>query len=330
MQLPKAALVDRLIAVEQAYADREDCWLRANDEALTSLTQSGLTKPAVKAADSIIAIPPDSTSNLSPRQVDFDSMWAEPATIPQGNALDECRPSNYFNYFTEIEEVFIRRRGKHLWLSPMDWALMESWKEQGVPLHVVLRAVGQVFDKFDANPRRRSVKSLMYCQEEVEAQFTEWRDRQVGAGVESQDRTETVSSEEAYLPFPRETIIQHLTKCRESLLRMSGGQEKEFIDALEQAASSVQHLQAEFARTVRPDVEKLEASLVELESLLDRAARERLAPRQLATRRIEVEEQLRNYRPRLAHETYEQMVNNLLVKRLREEYGIPRLSLFYL
>ena len=43
---------------------------------------------------------------------------------------------NYFNYFTEIEDAFVRRRGKHLLLSPMDWALIESWKELKVPLHV--------------------------------------------------------------------------------------------------------------------------------------------------------------------------------------------------
>src|SRR5256714_7319629 len=90
-------------------------------------------------------------------------------------------PLNYFNYFTEIEETFIRRRGKHLLLSPMDWALIESWKQKGVPLHVALRGIEQAFDSYEAKPRRRSVKSLLYCEEEVEAQFAEWRERQQGA-----------------------------------------------------------------------------------------------------------------------------------------------------
>src|ERR687890_2465741 len=88
---------------------------------------------------------------------------------------------NYFNYFTEIEDTFVRRRGRHLLLSPMDWALIESWKEMGVPLHVALRGIEQAFDSFEAKPRRRSVKSLLYCQEEVEAQFAEWRESQTGA-----------------------------------------------------------------------------------------------------------------------------------------------------
>ena len=88
---------------------------------------------------------------------------------------------NYFNYFTEIEDTFVRRRGKHLFLSPMDWALMETWKQQGIPLHIVLRGIERSFDSFEAKPRKRTVKSLLYCQEEVEAQYAEWIEARVGA-----------------------------------------------------------------------------------------------------------------------------------------------------
>src|SRR5919107_3383818 len=90
-------------------------------------------------------------------------------------------PLNYFNYFTEIEEAFIRRRGKHLLVSPLDWSLMESWKAMGIPLHVVLRGVEKSFDSYESRPRNRSVKTLFYCQEEVEAQFAEWLESQTGA-----------------------------------------------------------------------------------------------------------------------------------------------------
>src|ERR687889_2371712 len=90
-------------------------------------------------------------------------------------------PLNYFNYFTEIEEAFIRRRGKHLLVSPLDWSLMESWKKMGIPLHVVLRGIEKAFDSYESRPRNRSVKTLYYCQEEVEAQFAEWVESQTGA-----------------------------------------------------------------------------------------------------------------------------------------------------
>jgi len=88
---------------------------------------------------------------------------------------------NYYNYFTEIEETFVKRRGKSLLLSPLDWALIESWQEREVPLSIVLRAIEKVFDTVDAQPnRKRSIKSIAYCKEEVEAQFAEWLETQTG------------------------------------------------------------------------------------------------------------------------------------------------------
>src|ERR687884_2022726 len=94
---------------------------------------------------------------------------------------------NYFNYFTEIEDAFVRRRGKHLLVSPLDWSLMESWKAAGIPLHVVLRGIEKAFDSYEARPRNRSVKSLFYCQEEVEAQFAEWLESRRGAHATADD-----------------------------------------------------------------------------------------------------------------------------------------------
>ena len=63
---------------------------------------------------------------------------------------------NYFNYFTEIEEHFQRRRGTLLILSPLDWALMEIWKDAGIPLEAVLRGIDATFDKWDRRPRKRA------------------------------------------------------------------------------------------------------------------------------------------------------------------------------
>ena len=69
---------------------------------------------------------------------------------------------NYYNYYTEIEDTFVRRRAKHLLLSPLDWALMEVWQERGIPLHVALRAIESVFDAFDKKPTTRTIKGLMF------------------------------------------------------------------------------------------------------------------------------------------------------------------------
>jgi len=244
---------------------------------------------------------------------------------------------NYFNYFTEIEDAFIRRRGKHLLLSPMDWALIEGWKARGVPLHVVLRGVEQSFDSYEAKPRKRSVKSLFYCQEEVEAQYGEWLESQLGATAAAEESTAKeaqAATGNGALPFPREVIAGHLAEararvergCEEQKARGAG----ELCEALARAAARLSDLEKDFAAAARPDAEQLEGSLTDLENLLDRAARASIPPAQLEARRAEAAAQLEPYRKRMERATYEQTLDSLLAKLLREDYGLPRLSLFYL
>ena len=262
---------------------------------------------------------------------------ARPALQPKGPA-----PLNYFNYFTEIEDAFVRRRGKHLLLSPMDWALIESWKVMGVPLHVALRGIERAFDSYESRPRKRSVKSLMYCQEEVEAQYAEWLESQAGAhatpgaaGGDGAGGGSTASDDAPSLPFPRAVIAAHLSDCRAELAR---GLEKRggraagdaLSEALERAAARLEELAADFERAARPSAELLESSLADLEALIDRALRASLPPDAVEAARAAAAEQLRPYRARMERATYEQTLDNLLAKALREGAGVPRLSLFYL
>jgi signal transduction histidine kinase len=240
---------------------------------------------------------------------------------------------NYFNYFTEIEDTFIRRRGKHLLLSPMDWALIESWKEMGVPLHVALRGIERSFDSFESKPRRRTVKSLLYCQEEVEAQFAEWQEAQVGANGNGV-RGAASEASEAALPFSRAAIVEHLERARQSLQKVCNERKRsrkdDFCDALQRAADRLGELKEDFSRAARADAEKLEESLTSLEKMLDAALEANLPARGLVKARAEAEEQLQPYRGRMEQAVYEQTLNNLFLKRLREAHGLPRLSLFYL
>jgi hypothetical protein len=253
---------------------------------------------------------------------------------------------NYFNYFTEIEDAFIRRRGKHLLLSPLDWALIESWKAMGVPLHVALRGVEKSFDSYEAKPRRRSVKSLLYCQEEVEAQFAEWRERQTGAheagdaattngGAKSKGKGGQGESEGDALPFPREAIAAHLAAARAETVRaraarLAKGGEDALTETLARAAGRLEGLERDFAAAARPDAELLEGALCDLEAMLDRAVRSSVEPARVEARRREAEEQLKPYRARMERAVYEQTRDNLLAKYLREDCHVPRLSLFYL
>ncbi|MBD0373450.1 MAG: hypothetical protein ICV60_21625 [Pyrinomonadaceae bacterium] len=241
---------------------------------------------------------------------------------------------NYFNYFTEIEDTFVRRRGKSLLLSPMDWALIESWKEMGIPLHVALRGIEQAFDSYESKPRKRSVKTLFYCQEEVEAQFAEWLEAQLGANDngDSADAGPEIEEADARLPFPRQSILEHMARARSTLLQIGKDRKRRdaFFDTLRRTAARLEELEKDFSHARRPDAEKLESDLTSLEKSLDDAVLESLSPEELSSARSETEEQLKPYRNRMEPATYQQTFENLLFKRLRERHGLPRLSLFYL
>jgi signal transduction histidine kinase len=246
---------------------------------------------------------------------------------------------NYYNYFSEVEETFVRRRGKHLHLGSVDWALIESWKEMGVPLHVVINGIESAFDSYNAKPRKRSVKTLMYCQEEVEAQYAEWLESQLGAKAEDQQDTEPVADKgydaDAHLPFPRAAILQYMARSRNALEqiceeRKTARRDDGLCEAIRRAVLRLCELEKDFARAARPDAEQLEDALTRLEKMLDDALNASTPEAELSAARAETEAQLHAYRDRMEKSTYEQTLSNLLLKRLRDQYGVPRLSLFYL
>jgi hypothetical protein len=178
---------------------------------------------------------------------------------------------NYFNYFTEIEDAFVRRRGKHLFLSPIDWALMETWKQQGIPLHIVLRAVEKSFDSYEAKPRKRSVKTLLYCQEEIEAQFAEWVESHVGAATDA-DTSES-GPESDKTPFSFAAISEHLQRNRSALTELiaSRKQADDLSEALARATGLLSDIEKDFASSTTLDTRRLEDSLTGLERMLNDA-----------------------------------------------------------
>ena len=237
---------------------------------------------------------------------------------------------NYFSYFSEIEDTFVRRRGKHLLLSPMDWALIESWKERGVPLHVALRAIEHAFDSYETKKRKRSVKTLLYCQEEVEAQYAEWLESRVG----SHDETQIESDEDASTPFPLAVVLAHLARSREELIKLLHARRQtsadEFMESLTRAAALLEELENDYAAAAQPEARKLEESLTGVERMLDETIRKTIADDDLKAISSEIDEQLKPYKRHMDKAAYVETNENLLRKRLRELVGVPRLSLFFL
>lgn len=233
---------------------------------------------------------------------------------------------NYFSYFSEVEETFVRRRGKHLLVSSIDWDLIESWKDRGIPLHVTLRAIEHAFDSHDAKKQKRTVKTLLYCVEEVEAQYAEWLESRVG----SHDGAE---AEHEASPFPRTAVLQHLDRALEELRRLAAerkSKQDDLAEVFERELSLLSEIRNDYESASHPDSRKLEESLTGIERLLDTAMRTAIGEDKLQSMGSEVEEQLQPYKRHMDKDAFAQTRDNLLKKRIREHFGVPRLSLFFL
>jgi len=223
---------------------------------------------------------------------------------------------NYYNYFTEIEDTFVRRRGKNLLLSPLDWALIESWQERGLPLHVVLRGIESVFDAYDKQPNQnRSIKSLFYCREEVEAQYVEWAAGQAG---KSNGETSSFAGDHS-----RDDVVKFIDDAIVKLKQSN-------IPALKEDFERANSLLSELRDGVGDDLEQIEKSLFEIEKFIDRALLTNSDPEHLKNSKKEITRQLKTYKSSMEEDVYKKTFELMLLKKLREDDGVPRLSLFYL
>lgn len=219
---------------------------------------------------------------------------------------------NYFNYFTEIEEHFQKARGTGLFLlSPLDWALIESWKNTGVPLEAVLRGIDSAFEKWRARKSRtQMVNSLAFC---AQAVLTE---AQIIAGASGAGKGPSPP------PFQAEELRSYLTQNADVLRRTGHPQFEEIATVLDRLASEVESHQGE--------LEYLEQRLNVLEEKMIAIARSTQTDEQLLEARRELETQLRPYRGKMTAEQLAMLEKQYLERQLLEAVRLPRLSLFYL
>ncbi|WP_446741699.1 hypothetical protein [Silvibacterium acidisoli] len=229
---------------------------------------------------------------------------------------------NYYNYFTEIEEQFQRRRGSLLLLSTVDWALIETWREAGVPLEAVLRGVNSAFDKYDArktNSRVRRINGLAYCVQEVMAAVEEMKEASIGRNAEQPAPADS--------GFEQERVANHLLECVDQLdkTRMSGlasDLAREIAESLRRSAAELQSTEV--------NLEDLERKLGVLEEKLFNTLIATEAEDSLLAMREQSAREIAPYRSRMQAVQIRQIEQQFLHKKLLEKYNLPRLSLFYM
>jgi hypothetical protein len=224
---------------------------------------------------------------------------------------DENGPLNYFNYFTEIEEHFQRARGTSLFLlSPLDWALVESWKNSGVPLEAVLRGIDAAFEKWRGRKvKTQKVNSLAFC---AQAVLTEAQQTAGAAAVETP----------AASPYTAGELRAYLAANAEALRRTGLAPYNEIAEALNRLSEKME----EHAR----DLERLEQHLTVLEEKMLAVAHAAQTEDELLGARQELEAELRPYRSKMSAAQLAMLEKQYLERRLLERQALPRLSLFYL
>lgn len=188
---------------------------------------------------------------------------------------------------------------------------METWQEREIPLHIILRSIETVFDNHEKSNKKRSIKSLAFCSEEIETQFEEWQDSQIGKNVEIEETEDEM--------FSDKTIKNHLEKLQNELVKLT--QHNDLQEIIERISSRLNELKNSFQ-----DAETLENSLNDLEKLLDKV----LLNNANDNVKKEIETSMASYKNQITSEVYQRTFELMLLKKIKENLEIPRFSLFYL
>jgi len=237
---------------------------------------------------------------------------------------------NYFNYFTEIEEYFWRKRGAHLLVSPLDWAIVETWQKAGIPLGAVLKGIDRAFESWGRSRRAaggRQLKSLAYCVDAVLDAAAEAQEAAAGSGPEVR------SARPAAEPFSRAELKQYLERNR-SRLQASAEKRRAAHAAiaarLEETAKRLKEMEPIVDAPGALDLEDLERRLTIVEEKLTATLSVDADEETLLSIRREMDRSLAPYRRKMSAEQLAQLERQYTQKRLFEQFDVPRLSLFYL
>ncbi len=242
---------------------------------------------------------------------------------------DSSRQTSYFNYFTEIEEHFQRRWGGILRFSPLDWALIETWKEAGIPLQAVLRGIDVTFEHYERRPSKtRKVNGLGFCAQEVLAAAEDMKEAAVGASVEEAQSSRKDGASQGFEPDRIAAYLRHVADSLEAADFRGAGMTIRKV--AQQAAKSLRELAGDAEKNSATRLEDLERRLTVMEEKILAALLTSASDAEIVVIRAEVDRDLIPYRRKMSAAQIEQLHKQYVHKRLLEKHKLPRLSLFYM
>jgi hypothetical protein len=233
---------------------------------------------------------------------------------------------NYFNYFTEIEEYFWKKRGAHLLVSPLDWAIMETWQQAGVPLEAVLKGIDRAFESYGRSRRGagKPLRSLAYCTDAV----LETAEESQEAAAGSAPHNGRAPAE----PFSREELRAYFAKNAAQMATVAEENQGAHPGLAAQLGEISQSLESSLVLLDTPgtlDLEDIERRLTVLDEKLHAALTSHASDELMLKMRREVDGQLAPYRRKMKAQQLALVERQYMQKRLLDEFRLPRLSLYY-
>jgi len=226
-------------------------------------------------------------------------------------------PVNYFTYFSEVEEYFVRKRGKTLLVSPLDWSLIETWRDQGIPLHIVLRGIDRSFENVKKSGRKTPPTTLSYCHGAVMEAYQEYQDSRIG---KSPDPGESLVLSEQ----EKSEILGMLEDFNRALQDVPRSPE------IESTISRMKELSSDFREAEDWHPAELERELAAVSDSLARILKDDLDEEVLRNLEKEIKNSLKIYKKRVSKDVYEQLYEKQFRQRILDLFGLPEFSLMNL
>jgi hypothetical protein len=245
---------------------------------------------------------------------------------------------NYYNYFTEIEEHFVRRRGKHMYVSPLDWSLIAAWKESGIPLHIALRGIDIAMDGWFSKSHRgiSKISTLLYCHDSVMEEYTRFLESHVGESPEAAETGRASSQDKqavkADREFGKDSAVQFVSERISEIERLHAKQcfGETCAENTLRILERLREIEADLNREMQVSLESLERDLEILEELLISNLGTQVPRDTMAAWEEEAKKELKFYRKKVPKDTYEKIRKNYLRGKIHGFFQVHELSVIQL
>jgi hypothetical protein len=259
-------------------------------------------------------------------------------TGPNGlkvNRPDRGHTMNYYNYYTEIEEHFVRRRGKHMFVSPMDWSLIATWRDAKIPLHVVLRGIDRAMDSYFSKLRQRDnrLSTLFYCHSSVMEEYQRHLESHLGEDSAADAATSGSAESKPIEKFEgpdTKAVLNYLNDRISEIKALSMKQsivENVAVEKIERIVSRIGEISLDLESDRQLDYEALDRDLGILDESLIEMVRAALPADQITLWEQEAKKDLKVYRKKLSKDMYAKILENFLRAKIHRHFGVAELSI---